>query len=140
MCNIPVLISSRNFFMGQFEFRISELNRHGEQGEVFHLLVVLVAPHPLQRARRHLLEVVLTVVPERHGPRRHPAALRVPRGLQVHHDGRELLPRQVGNAQVLQESAFSVLKAIHVPFITELYDHSHLVSASRFPSADRNEN
>ena len=75
-------------------------DRRRERVEV--LLVVLVALHPLQRARRHLLKVVLAVVPERRGPRRHPAALRVPRRLQVHHDGGELLPRQVGDAQVLQ--------------------------------------
>ena len=65
------------------------------------VVLVAVAPQPLERDRRHLWEVVGAVVVEPRGPGGHAAALRVPRGLDLGQDRGELPPRQVGHPQIL---------------------------------------
>ena len=67
-----------------------------------------VAPQPLDGAGRHLLEAADAVLAESGGPGGHPAALGVPRELDLRQDGGELLPRQVRHLQVLQGEGRSI--------------------------------
>ena len=62
-----------------------------------------VALQPLDGAGGHLDEALDAVLVESRGPGRHPAALGVPRELDLGQDGGELLPRHLRHLQVLQQ-------------------------------------